>query len=284
MTEEFDGTHIPTLAPQGGAQVIPEFPPPTVIDTRPDVDTAWAAVMDQVKAVAKREVNQDQHFNFRGVDSVVNAMGPALRTHGVKVIPRKVRLLSSTEYETRGRGDRPGTRMVNRVVHVRWQVRGPRGDHFEGESLGEAADAGDKGVTKAQSVAWRVFLIQSGALPTDDTDPDSESHQRASQARPEGDYDQVPAHIAAAIDAANQARAELLAATSEYGWDEPKLTRRYWDDYRKNLRNTHDVEMIKKFQEALVSEAKAQDAEGYSNDNTEGADTGVRQAPEGEGS
>ena len=225
----------------------------------PTAHEAWNACMEAVRVVAKREENTDQHFVFRGVDAVVNAMGPVMRDNGVHVIPHRVKLLSRTEYETkRYESGRGGTRMVNSVVKVKWRVYGPRGDWFPGESIGEAADAGDKGVTKAESVAWRVFLIQAGALPTDDQDPDSTSHERASHAVAEGQEEEVPAHIREAIAAADEARGELLSATQGYGWTEEKLVRRYWDDYRKNLRNTHDVEAIGKFKDMLVAEAKAQ--------------------------
>ena len=48
---------------------------------------ALAAVMADVKAVGKSERNAAQGFNFRGIDGVLNAVGPALRKHGVVVAP-----------------------------------------------------------------------------------------------------------------------------------------------------------------------------------------------------
>ena len=44
-------------------------------------------VMRDVEAVKKTERNTSQNFSFRGIDSVVNAVGPALRKHGVVVVP-----------------------------------------------------------------------------------------------------------------------------------------------------------------------------------------------------
>jgi len=150
----------------------------------PTVDEAWSNAMDDLRAVAKTEFNQQQQFNFRGVDAVVNATGPVFRAHRVKVVPKKIRKVTSTEYETRGREGRPGTRMVNKEVIVQWEVRGPAGDMFTGESAGEAADAGDKALSKAQSVAYRVFLLQALNLPTHERDPDADFHERASAATP----------------------------------------------------------------------------------------------------
>ena len=51
------------------------------------VHEALAKVMDEVRAVEKRDRNTHQNFSFRGVDAVVNAVGPVLRKHGVVVMP-----------------------------------------------------------------------------------------------------------------------------------------------------------------------------------------------------
>jgi hypothetical protein len=141
------------------------------------VNVAWSNVMESVRSVGKGDYNEDQGFRFRGVDSVVNAVGPALREHNVSVIPK--RIVNTTEYETRR-----GTRMVNKEVTVEWEVRGPGGDSFTGEAIGEAADAGDKAVSKAQSVSYRVFLLTALSIPTGNPDPDSETHERVSAATP----------------------------------------------------------------------------------------------------
>lgn len=220
---------------------------------KPSVDEAWAAVMASVESIGKTDYNQDQGFAFRGVDAVVNATGPAFRQHGIKVIPKRIVDIVRTEYETRR-----GTRMVNKEITVEWEVRGPNGDSFTGESVGEAADAGDKSISKAQSVAYRTFLIESLNIPTGDRDPDSDTHERASKAVTD---DEPDPEIRRAIQAADDARGELLRKTEPFGWNENKLVKRYWDDYSKNLRNTHDLEMIQKFGDALVAEAQAQDAE-----------------------
>ena len=61
---------------------------------------ALSAVMGDVQAVGKDGRNTQQGFNFRGIDAVVNAVGPALRTHGVVVTPR-VLSFTSGEYATK---------------------------------------------------------------------------------------------------------------------------------------------------------------------------------------
>lgn len=137
------------------------------------VDEAWNAVMRDVQGIKKAERNKAQGFNFRGIDTVMNAVGPSLRDHGVIVYPFPEDI-TTTAYETS-----KGTSMVNAVVKMRYTVRGPEGDSFDGGAFGEAADAGDKAVAKAQSVAYRVFLLQALTVPTDEPDPDTDSHERA---------------------------------------------------------------------------------------------------------
>lgn len=144
----------------------------------PTVDQAWNEVMRAVQAIKKGERNKDQGFNFRGIDTVMSAVGPELRTHGVTIIPTAEEITTSS-YETKR-----GTTMFSAIVKMRYTVRGPAGDSFEGGAFGEAADAGDKAVSKAQSVAYRVFLLQGLTIPTDEPEPDAESHQRAAPSKP----------------------------------------------------------------------------------------------------
>lgn len=134
---------------------------------------AFAAVMADVKAIEKGQRNQQQGYTFRGIDNVMQVVGPALRQHGVFIIPTAQQISSET-YQTK-----TGTTMQNVTVTMRYTVYGPDGDSFEGVSYGQSADAGDKAVTKAQSVAYRTFLLQALTVPTGEPDPDGFSHERA---------------------------------------------------------------------------------------------------------
>ncbi len=48
------------------------------------------AVMNEVQGLAKKDKNTAQGFNFRGIDAVMNAVGPALRKAGGFIVPRVV--------------------------------------------------------------------------------------------------------------------------------------------------------------------------------------------------
>lgn len=138
------------------------------------IQTALAAVMGDVREVAKQDRNTAQGFNFRGIDAVVNAVGPALRKHGVIVTPH----LDSWTYETVEVGQKRTQQGHARVV-VTYRFVGPAGDSIEATVPGEAMDSGDKATAKAMSVAFRTALLQALALPTDERDPDADSYERS---------------------------------------------------------------------------------------------------------
>lgn len=134
---------------------------------------ALAAVMAQVRAVRKGDRNTQQNYNFRGIDAVMNAVGPALRDHGVVVMPVCEEAHYRDVTTSTGKPSRECT------VKVRYRFYGPAGDFVECVTPGESMDVGDKGAPKAMSVAYRIALLQALCLPTDDADPDSTSYERA---------------------------------------------------------------------------------------------------------
>jgi hypothetical protein len=136
----------------------------------PTIQEAMTKVMNDVREVAKNDRNTQQNFSFRGIDAVVNAVAPALRKHGVVVVP----LLDTIDYMPFTSSK--GTSMMCARVVVMFEFIGPGGDRIRVRVPGEAMDAGDKSTAKAMSVAFRTALLQSLALPTDDVDPDAESY------------------------------------------------------------------------------------------------------------
>jgi len=128
--------------------------------------------MGAVQGISKGERNQQQGFNFRGIDTVMNAVGPALREHGVIIVPDAMSI-ETERYQTA-----KGAVMQGVIAQMRYTVIGPEGDSFSGSAYGQASDSGDKAVTKAESVAYRTFLLQSLTVPTDEPDPDAQSHER----------------------------------------------------------------------------------------------------------
>lgn len=146
------------------------------------VHVAWANVMRDVGVIRKRDRNQSQNFNFRGVDAVVNVVGPVCRKHGVFVLPYEVREVREDRYLSKN-----DAAMHAVLATFVWRIYGPQGDFLHMESIGESADAGDKASPKAHSVAYRTALLESLMIPTDEIDPDAESHERATHREPSAD-------------------------------------------------------------------------------------------------
>ena len=136
------------------------------------IHVAIARVMHDVRHVGKGDFNDFHKFRFRGIDLVLNSVGPALRRHGVIVFPELLDLASQGVATSGGKQTREVT------LQVRYTFVGPLGDSLAATVPGEAQDSGDKAVSKAMSVAFRTALIQCLAIPTDEDDPDAASYER----------------------------------------------------------------------------------------------------------
>lgn len=137
---------------------------------------AWSRVMGEVRGVSKGDwygkANQNGSYQFRGVDSALNAFGPACRLHGVLVLPVHV----ETAYrDVKTSGGKPSRECT---VTVTYRIIGPTGDSIEVQSAGESMDSADKGTAKALSTSLRSLLFLGGLVPTNDTDPDATNIER----------------------------------------------------------------------------------------------------------
>lgn len=143
-----------------------------------NIYTSLLAVMGEVGAVRKNEKNQAQGFNFRGIDSVVNAVYPALVKHKVLVHPN----LISADYDSVVIGS--GKTMGAVRVVVEYTFIAEDGSSLASRVAAESFDSGDKATAKAMSVAFRTCLLQTLCLPTDETDPDHDVYDRAAPPTP----------------------------------------------------------------------------------------------------
>lgn len=142
----------------------------------PPIQEAIANAKKAIGAVGKDEKNQQQGWNFRGIDAVLNAVSGPLASNGITVFPK----LQDYTYETVEIG-RNKTPMSHVVVKVKYIFLGPAGDCIEPEVAAESFDSGDKAMTKAFSVAYRTALIQALSLPTCEPDPDHDVYERSSR-------------------------------------------------------------------------------------------------------
>lgn len=141
-------------------------------DAKPTVVEALSAVMHDVQAVGKAQRNLQQGYVFRGIDAVVNAVGPAFRQHGIVAVPHQSEARYRDVLTNTGKPSRECT------VQVTYRFYGPAGDFIECSVPGESMDFGDKGAPKAMSVAYRIALLQALCIPTDEPEPDAQSYER----------------------------------------------------------------------------------------------------------
>lgn len=224
----------PASAPQSIAATVTAPPAPALDE--PDmptadadivpVHTAWARVMTGIREIRKSEKYSaaGTNYNFRGVDTVVNAFAPVLREHGVLVLPVQV--------DANYRDFKNNNNKIQRecTVTVTWMVIGPGGDTLPStlQSAGEALDSADKGTAKAQSVALRVLLLTAAMVPTDSPDPDSQHVERGEAAiRSAGSYVEEIANPRTSVRRLLQIKHELAQSgqlgqlvTNEVGDDE----------------------------------------------------------------
>ena len=172
------------------------------------IHAALNAVMRDVQAVRKGERNTHGGFNFRGIDAVTNAVGPALREHGVIVVPNVV----DAHYDVVHVGQKQ-TVMSRVVLRIEWKWYGPEGDFITCVTQGESFDSGDKATAKAHSVAFRTAMLLTLCLPTDEKDPDVDTYERA--AAPTGQDLLVQALAEIGVEPGSFARWAL----SPQGWD-----------------------------------------------------------------
>lgn len=154
-----------------------------------------SAVMADVGGVGKNERNAHQGFQFRGIDAVVNAVSPALRKHGVVVVPEVL----NVSHETVEVGAKR-TQQASVHVTVAYRFYAPDGSNVTATVAAESMDSGDKATAKAMSVAFRIALLQALCLPTDEPDPDSETYVRSDKVQYATD-EQVARFIKACGDA-----------------------------------------------------------------------------------
>lgn len=128
-------------------------------------------VQKLIGAIGKDNVNSHQRYNFRGIDDVLNAIGPALAKVGV------VCTAEVTSHEREEVATQKGYR-VNVTLFLRVKFFGPDGSFVENVTVGEAQDHnGDKATNKAMSVAFKYAAFMGLAIPVepgvlDDSDHD----------------------------------------------------------------------------------------------------------------
>ena len=131
-------------------------------------------VMADINAIGKDRRNQQQGFQFRGIDDVMNELHGSLAKCGVFVLPTVLEETRTTG-KTKNGGDMFYTRLK-----INFGFYAEDGSHVDAIVIGEAMDTGDKASNKALSIGLKYAMLQVFCIPTeDDKDPDAVSPQPA---------------------------------------------------------------------------------------------------------
>lgn len=171
--------------------------------TTPGVYVAIASVMQDLAAngISKSRKNQQQGYNFRGIDDVYNALAPILSRHGLVILPR---VLSREQTE---RTTAKGGVLFYTTVEVEFDlVARADGSLHTVKTYGEAMDSGDKSTNKAMSAAFKYAAMQAFCIPTEgDNDADATTHEIRPSARPQPATRSLADRAEGLIDAINSA-------------------------------------------------------------------------------
>lgn len=125
------------------------------------------------EGISKNRKNQQQGYNFRGIDDVYNVLSPLLAKHGLCILPR-ILSRSVTERETQ-----KGGVLFYVTVEAEFDfVCAEDGSKHTVKTFGEAMDSADKATNKAMSAAYKYAAFQAFAIPTEgDNDADGTTHE-----------------------------------------------------------------------------------------------------------
>jgi glutamine synthetase len=146
-------------------------------DSTPKVFTAIAAVMAEIgtAGISKDRRNQQQGYNFRGIDEVYNALSPILAKHKLCILPR---ILTREVVE---RTTQKGGALFYVTVEAEFDlISAEDGSKHTIRTFGEAMDSADKATNKAMSAAYKYAAMQTFCIPTEgDNDADAQHHDVA---------------------------------------------------------------------------------------------------------
>lgn len=115
--------------------------------------------------IDKSGKNKQQGYAYRGIDQVMNTVGPILAEHEVLIMPSVL-----NHHMTQGTTKNGGV-SFHHTVEVEYLITGPEGDHMGPfKSRGECIDTSDKGLNKACTAAFKYWVLTALCIPTEASD------------------------------------------------------------------------------------------------------------------
>jgi hypothetical protein len=123
--------------------------------------------------IAKRRVNVEGEYHYRGIDDVYDALSPLLAEHKLCILPRILERHSSERVAA------TGELLVSVYVRAAFDiVSAEDGSAHVIESFGEALDNGDKATSKAMTAAYKYGILQAFCIPARGMQDADETHHK----------------------------------------------------------------------------------------------------------
>jgi hypothetical protein len=127
-------------------------------------------IAGEIGPIGKDSYNETQHFRYRGIDAIMNALSPLLTKYGVFIVPE---VLEQTRED---RVNAKGKTVIYSICKMRFTFFAPDGSGVRAVTVGEGMDLGDKATNKAMAIAFKYALFQVFCIPTKEMqDADAES-------------------------------------------------------------------------------------------------------------
>lgn len=132
---------------------------------------AISHIMEDIGAIGKDKYNEQQKYNFRGIDDVYNSLQPALIKNHVFCVP------AVKDKRREERKTSKGNNLIYTVVDVDYTfICSEDGSQVVVGVCGEGMDSGDKSLNKALSAAFKYACLQLFCIPTEGEMHDSEEN------------------------------------------------------------------------------------------------------------
>lgn len=141
----------------------------------PAVYKAISDVMAAIghSGISKARKNQQQGYQFRGIDDVYNELNGHMVKAKLLVLPRVV---SSTQTDRQSKGG--GSLIYTRLAVEFDFVAVEDGSKHTIATVGEAMDSADKSSNKAMAAAYKYAAMMAFCIPTEgDNDADATTHE-----------------------------------------------------------------------------------------------------------
>jgi hypothetical protein len=135
----------------------------------PNIYAAITACMAEIDPISKAKHNQQQNFNYRGIDDVMNALQPIMVKNKIFAVPQVL------EEKREERTTKNGGNLNYSILKVKYSFYADDGSSIDAIVIGEGMDSADKSSNKAMAAAFKYACFQTFCIPTEETHPDPDN-------------------------------------------------------------------------------------------------------------